>query len=85
MAALGVMVRDLHPFARRRPGALYVMGITSLGLTILFSCVDIPFRCPAIMYTWVTLLAAIPVLCPFPAPTAQLKTAVPERTTPTGG
>ena len=85
MAALGVMVHGLHPFARRRPGALYVMGLSSLGLTILFSFVDIPFRCPAILYTWVTLLAAIPVLCPFSSPTSQLTTAHPERTNPTGG
>ena len=37
--------------------------LAGLALTVLFSGIDIPFRCPAILYAWTALLAALPTLC----------------------
>ena len=34
-----------------------------LALVALFSLIDLPFRCPAILYTWVAVLAALPQIC----------------------
>lgn len=64
LAALGAMVREALDARRCRRDAFWTMGIASLGLTVLFSFVDIPFRCPAILFTWVALLASLPVICP---------------------
>lgn len=63
LAALGVMLREALDPRRCRRDAFWSMGMASLGLTLWFSCIDIPFRCPAILYAWVALLAAIPVIC----------------------
>ena len=62
LAALGAMVRELCGLRRCRHDAFCAMGIAGLGLTVLFSFIDIPFRCPAILYTWVALLAAMPAM-----------------------
>ena len=64
LAALGVMVRDLFAARRCRHNAFCAMGGASLAVTVVFSLVDIPFRCPAILYTWVALLAAMPAMGP---------------------
>jgi O-antigen ligase len=59
LGALGVMARDL--FRRSVPrNALWVMGLAGLGLVLVFSAIDLPFRSPAILYTWVAILAALP-------------------------
>lgn len=42
----------------RDPVALF--GACGLGLVLLFSLFDLPFRCPAILYTWLTVLVALP-------------------------
>lgn len=62
LAALGVLVRELFVARRCRHNSFCVMAAAGLVLTVVFSLVDIPFRCPAILYTWVALLAAMPVI-----------------------
>ena len=62
LAALGVLVRDLLAARQCQHNAFCAMGGVSLALTVVFSLVDIPFRCPAILYTWVALLAAMPAM-----------------------
>ena len=62
LGALGVMAREMCP-RRRACGALGLMGLVGLSLVVVFSVIDLPFRCPAILYTWVALLAALPVVC----------------------
>ena len=55
----------LHPILRRgihRHAAIYTLGCGGLGLVVVFSLIDLPFRCPAILWTWVALLAALPRL-----------------------
>ena len=63
LAALFAMLSRLFRRTRCQRDAFYVMGSTGLVLTVLFSCIDIPFRCPAILYTWIALLAAMPEIC----------------------
>jgi len=41
---------------------LWFMGVIGLSLVVIFSLIDLPFRCPAILCTWVVILAAIPTL-----------------------
>ena len=62
LVALGVMIRAALAARMRQPDAFWAMGAASLGLTVLFSFIDIPFRCPAILYVWVALLAAMPAM-----------------------
>ena len=62
LAALGVLIRDLFAARQCRHNAFCVLGGVSLALTVVFSLVDIPFRCPAILYAWVALLAAMPAM-----------------------
>ena len=61
-AAVAVMVRQICRRECRRQ-ALGVMSLAGLGLVMLFSLVDLPFRSPAILYTWVAVLAALPRVC----------------------
>ena len=70
LAALAPLGISLFPLptgerARVRVSAphrdpLWVMGVIGLSLVVIFSLIDLPFRCPAILCTWVVLLAAIP-------------------------
>ena len=62
LAALGAMIRDVLALRCNRHDAFCAMAAAGLLLTVVFSLVDIPFRCPAILYTWVALLSALPVL-----------------------
>lgn len=50
------------PLCRRGPDRKAVLAMTCLGLAavLVFSLIDLPFRCPAILWTWVALLAALP-------------------------
>lgn len=64
LGALGVMVRDVLDRRRCRRDAFWTMGTAGLALVVVFSLIDLPFRCPAILYTWVALLAALPSICP---------------------
>ena len=36
------------------------MGVTGLSLVIGMSLIDLPFRCPAILCTWIVILSALP-------------------------
>jgi hypothetical protein len=36
------------------------MGVIGLSLVLIFSLIDLPFRCPAILCTWMVVLAALP-------------------------
>ena len=63
--AAGVMVREALGRQCRRD-AIWMMGMAGLGLVVVFSLVDLPFRCPAILFTWVALLAALPRICQNP-------------------
>lgn len=62
LAALTVMVRDVLRVRLGRHEAFWVLGAAGLLSTVVFSFVDIPFRCPAILYTWVALLATLPYM-----------------------
>lgn len=62
LAALAVMLRDAFRHCRCRRNAFCALAGAGLALTVGFSCLDIPFRCPAILYVWVALLAALPAL-----------------------
>lgn len=62
LAALAAMVRDVVRSRGGRHDGFCVMSAAGLLSTVVFSFVDIPFRCPAILYTWVALLAALPCL-----------------------
>lgn len=77
--ALFAMVRDVFTSRSGRPDALRALGIAGLASTAVFSLVDIPFRCPAILYTWVALLAALPALVPGRAPDAGAAARCPDR------
>jgi len=44
----------------RKTGAVWVMVSIGLCLVVVHSLIDLPFRCPAIILTWVLLLAALP-------------------------
>jgi hypothetical protein len=46
--------------AMRRGGSLMVLGGAGLALVAALSLIDIPFRCPAILMTWTSILAALP-------------------------
>ena len=63
--AAGVRVREALGRQCRRD-AIWMMGMAGLGLVVVFSLVDLPFRCPAILFTWVALLAALPRICQNP-------------------
>ena len=63
-AGIRYLILDLHigmDKVSAQKSAGVVFGV-SLALTVVFSLVDIPFRCPAILYTWVALLAAMPAM-----------------------
>ena len=62
LGALGVMATDLFRPACRRD-SLWVMGLAGLLLVGVFSVIDLPFRCPAVLYAWVAVLAALPQMC----------------------
>lgn len=61
LGALGVMANEMWRRACRRD-SLWAMGLVGLALVCIFSAIDLPFRCPAILYAWVIVLAAIPRL-----------------------
>ena len=61
MGALSAMVWRL--FCGPRRGALWMMGVGGLALVVVFSLIDLPFRCPAILLAWVAVLGALPVAC----------------------
>lgn len=61
--ALGVMVREVLDRRHCRRDALWTMVMAGLVLVVVFSLGDLPFRCPAILYAWVALLAALPQVC----------------------
>lgn len=58
---VGMLPAWFRPGVKRR--ALWLLGGWGLGLTVVFSLVDIPFRSPAILYTWLAILAAVPPAC----------------------
>lgn len=68
LGALGMMARDLFGGRDCPHCALWAMGTAGLGLVLVFSLVDLPFRCPAILYVWVALLGALPRACDFQPP-----------------
>ena len=61
----GALAIMMCPIFRRecRRQALWIMGSAGLVLVVLFSLVDLPFRSPAILYTWIAVLAAMPRFC----------------------
>ena len=62
LGALGVMAIELfYPACRRN--SLWVMGLAGLLLVGIFSVIVLPFRCPALLYAWVAVLAALPQMC----------------------
>ncbi len=63
LGAFGAVAREWVASRKCRHDALWMMGAATLGLVVVFSVVDLPFRNPAILYTWVVALAAIPRIC----------------------
>ena len=63
LGALAVLARGACDFRRCRRDACWTLSVAGLALTVLFSGIDIPFRCPAILYAWTAMLAALPALC----------------------
>ena len=61
IVAAGALVAPLAGHAVRR-GSVYTLTCAGLGLVVVFSLIDLPFRCPAILWTWVAILAALPRL-----------------------
>ena len=66
MVGVGLMLLALSVLIvaclRRHAGNGLVRAMTCAGLTlvVVFSLIDLPFRCPAILWTWVALLALLP-------------------------
>jgi O-antigen ligase len=42
-----------------RHDPLWVMGLAGLSITLAHSLIDLPFRCPAILYTWIVFAAVL--------------------------
>jgi hypothetical protein len=59
-----VLTALLHGAAGARRGVLFYWVIGGIAVVGLHSLIDLPFRCPAILLAWSTLLAALPVLSP---------------------
>ena len=74
LGALGVMAGAWFAPGRRE-GSLWRMGTAGLLLVGVFSVVDLPFRCPAILYSWVAVLAALPQVCAAPCAAAAAAAA----------
>jgi hypothetical protein len=55
MTLVGSLFRNT---CRRDP--VWLMGTIGLSLVVVFSLIDLPFRCPAILCTWIVILAALP-------------------------
>jgi hypothetical protein len=70
LATLAVLILSLLPKGERarvrvsvtRQDPLRVMGVIGLSLVVIFSLIDLPFRCPAILCTWIVILAALPIV-----------------------
>jgi hypothetical protein len=43
-------------------GAVFTMTCSGLALVAVLSLIDLPFRCPAVLWTWTAMLAALPKL-----------------------
>lgn len=59
LLALGALLAPLFRTGARR-GALFTFVVLGLAMVFAFSWIDLPFRCPAIFWTWTALLAALP-------------------------
>ena len=59
LLALGALLAPLFRTGVRR-GALFTFVGLGLAAVFAFSWIDLPFRCPAILWTWTALLAALP-------------------------
>ena len=62
LGALGLMLIEVFR-ACERLAALGKVSLAGLALVGVFSAIDLPFRCPAILYTWLAILAALPGTC----------------------
>jgi hypothetical protein len=70
LAAVTTLILSLFPLpvgerARVRVSAtsrdpLLIMSVIGLSLVVIFSFIDLPFRCPAILCSWIVILAALP-------------------------
>lgn len=60
LAAAALTVPLLGRGGRR--GAVFTMSCAGLLLVAAFSLIDLPFRCPAVLWTWTAVLAALPGL-----------------------
>jgi O-antigen ligase len=60
MAAVAVLLvrRIVRAPHWRRP--LVVLPLAGAALTVAHSLIDLPFRCPAVLYAWLAILAALP-------------------------
>jgi len=59
MVVLGVLFRPLAQ-ARVWRSAVGMMGVAGLGGVAIFSLIDLPFRCPAVLWTWTSVVVLLP-------------------------
>ena len=59
LLALGALLAPLFRSGVHR-GTLFTFVGLGLSAVFAFSWIDLPFRCPAILWTWTALLAALP-------------------------
>lgn len=59
LLALGALLAPLFRTGVRR-GAVFTFVGLGLAAVFAFSWIDLPFRCPALLWTWMALLAALP-------------------------
>jgi len=62
-ALASLAIPAFHHIGRNR--AQWTMSMLGLALVVVFSMVDLPFRCPAILTMWLFVLAAMPKMCEF--------------------
>lgn len=79
MTLLVLLVDLVRNTRHRHP--VWIMSVIGLCLVVVFSLIDLPFRCPAILITWVVILASLPKLTLYPTPKPLLtdpRTLTPE-------
>lgn len=63
----GLLTRDFVRAFRRHDPLGLMLGV-GMGMVIMHSIIDLPFRCPAVLYTWLLALTALPAIEKRPVP-----------------
>lgn len=59
---LGIVLFSWRKFKQWRFKGLGLMTLCGTGVVLLHSVIDLPFRCPTVLWHWLLLLAIVPVL-----------------------